>query len=395
MVTFARGFKASGVACGLKKNGRKDLAVVVSDVPCVSAGVYTTNIVKGHSLQLTIERMRTSPVINAVVVNSGCANACVGQRGYDDALSITDYLAKRLDVDKETVLIGSTGVIGIPLNVDLIRKGIDKAVDGLSYAGGNDAMEAIMTTDTVPKLYEKEIVIGGKTVRIGGMAKGSGMIHPNMATMISIITTDVNISKEMLDKALFKVIRKTFNRVSVDGDTSVCDMCLILANKLAGNECIDEEGSEYILFEQALYEVCLNLAKAIAKDGEGATKLVEIEVVNAKSENDADLISTAIAKSPLCKTAFFGEDANWGRIITAAGYSKAYFDPDRIDIYIGELQVCRDGVALDFDEEVALGILKQSEFKILVDLKLGDEKSIMWTCDFSYDYVKINGSYRS
>ncbi|HHT93028.1 MAG TPA: bifunctional glutamate N-acetyltransferase/amino-acid acetyltransferase ArgJ [Clostridiaceae bacterium] len=395
MVTFARGFKASGVACGLKKNGRKDLAVVISDSPCVCAGVYTTNIVKGHSLQLTMERMETSPYVNAVVVNSGCANACVGQRGYDDAQLITEYLAQKLNVDKETVLIGSTGVIGVPLNVELIRKGIDKAFDELSYIGGHDAMEAIMTTDTVPKLYEKETVIGGKTVRIGGMAKGSGMIHPNMATMISIITTDANISKKMLDKALSNVVNKTFNRVSVDGDTSVCDMCLVMASQMAGNECIEEDGSEYILFEQALYEVCLNLAKAIAKDGEGATKLVEIEVVNAKSKEDADLITSAIAKSPLCKTAFFGEDANWGRIITAAGYSKAYFEPNRIDIYIGGLAVCKNGVALEFDEDIAIGILKQDEFKILVDLNLGSEKSIMWTCDFSYDYVKINGSYRS
>lgn len=395
MVTYAKGFKASGVACGLKKNGRKDLAVVVSDCPAVCAGVYTRNKVKGHSLQLTIERMKDKPLVNAVVINSGCANACVGQLGFEDAVEITGYLAEKLNVDKDSVLIGSTGVIGVRLKKDRILSGIDEAVSQLSYDGGHDAEAAIMTTDTVPKEYCKEIHIAGKPVRIGGMAKGSGMIHPNMGTMISVITTDADISQDLLDSLLKKVTENTFNKVSVDGDTSVCDMLIVMASKMAGNPCIDKEDSEYIIFEEAFYEVCENLAKMLAKDGEGATKLLEIEVVNGASKDDTDKIAVAIAKSPLCKTAFFGEDANWGRIITAAGYSGAEFDPGMTDIYIGELLVCKSGCAVDFDEDIALEILKKNEVKVLINLNSGNAGSKMWTCDFSYDYVKINGSYRS
>ncbi|MEG6614075.1 bifunctional glutamate N-acetyltransferase/amino-acid acetyltransferase ArgJ [Pseudoclostridium thermosuccinogenes] len=393
-VTAPKGFLAAGVACGLKKDGKKDLAIVYSEDPAAAAGVFTTNIVKGHSLQVTMEHIKNG-YAQAIVINSGNANACVGEQGMKDAREMAELTAQLLDCPPEDVLVGSTGVIGSRLNMPLIRSGIRTAVASLSAEGGRDAQEAIMTTDLVAKEIAVELEIQDETVRIGAMAKGSGMIHPNMATMIGVITTDANISKSLLDKALRETVMHTFNRVSVDGDTSVCDMVIILANGQANNAGIVREGMEYEKFRDALDQVCTHLARMIARDGEGATKLVEIVAQGAINAEDAYKVVSAIAKSPLVKTAIFGEDANWGRIITAAGYSGASFDPNLVDIFIGDLMVCQNGTALNFDENAAKKILQRKEVKITINLKRGTFSDRMWTCDFSYDYVKINGSYRS
>jgi len=393
-ITAPKGFLAAGVACGLKKNGKKDLALISSTCPAAVAGVFTTNVVKGHSLQVTMEHIKNG-YANAIVINSGNANACVGEQGYKDAKEIASITANLLECKSENVLVGSTGVIGIQLDMTAIRSGIKNAVKNLNSNGSSDAVTAIMTTDTKPKEIAVETEIQGKNIRIGGIAKGSGMIHPNMATMIGIITTDAKISPNLLDKAVKEVIKKTFNRVSVDGDTSVCDMVIIFANGQKGNPGLVDEDYEYHKFKDALLYVCTYLAKNIAADGEGATKLVEIKVNGASCEDDALKIANAIATPPLVKTAIFGEDANWGRIITAAGYSGANFDPNLVDIYIGNLLVCKNGTAVSFSEEKAKEILSQNEISIIIDLNSGTHSDRMWTCDFSYDYVKINGSYRS
>jgi len=393
-VTAPEGFFAAGIACGIKKNGKKDLAIVCSEDVAAAAGVFTTNIVKGHSLQVTMEHIK-SGYATAIVINSGNANACVGEQGYRDAKEIAELTAKYLECEPENILVGSTGVIGVPLNMDLIRPAIEELVSNMSPDGGHDAQEAIMTTDTIPKEIAVEFEIQGKPVVIGAMAKGSGMIHPQMATMIGIITTDANISRGLLDKALREVVKHTFNRVSVDGDTSVCDMVVIMANGMSDNPPIINEGEDYNSFKSALNLVCTELAKLIAKDGEGATKLIEVNVEGAVTEEDAYKVVSAIAKSPLVKTAIFGEDANWGRIITAAGYSGASFNPEKVDIYLGNLMVCKNGCAVAFDENEAKKILSEKEIVISLKLKQGVYSDRMWTCDFSYDYVKINGSYRT
>ncbi|MCR4435485.1 MAG: bifunctional glutamate N-acetyltransferase/amino-acid acetyltransferase ArgJ [Clostridiales bacterium] len=393
-VTTPEGFFAAGVACKLKKDGKKDLAILCSDSIAAAAGVFTTNVVKGHSLQVTMENIKHG-YAQAVVINSGNANACVGEIGYRDAKEIAVLTSQLLKCEPEDILIGSTGVIGIPLNMPSIREGIRNAVDNLSPDGGHDAAEAIMTTDLVSKEIAVELEIQGEKVYIGGMAKGSGMIHPNLATMIAVLTTDINISKSLLDKALKEIVKYTFNRVSVDGDTSVCDMVIILANGEANNAGILQETEEYDKFKKALEFVCMYLAKKIAQDGEGATKLIEVVAEGAATEEDAYKVVSSIARSPLVKTAFFGEDANWGRIITAVGYSGAEFDPNLVDIHIGDLMVCRNGNAVNFDEDKAKEILKKREVKVHVNLKKGNCRDRIWTCDFSYDYVKINGSYRS
>ncbi len=333
-----------------------------------------------------------------VVINSGNANACLGQQGDTDANQMALEAAETLGCSAEEILTGSTGVIGQRLPMDKIRSGIRQAASHLnaSVQAGHQAELAIMTTDTQPKEFSVSVDLGGKPVVIAGMAKGSGMIHPNMATMISVITTDCNIKQSLLQKALSDVTDKTYNRVSVDGDTSVCDMVVALANGLAGNTLIaSEESAEYRLFVQALEAGCTKLARAIAKDGEGATKLVEINLRHAASPEDALLVLHAVAKSPLVKTALFGEDANWGRILTAVGYSGANLDPNWCNIFIGDLQVCAHGAALPFDEVAAKAILSRDEIVIAIDLNGGDVSDRIWTCDFSYEYVKINGSYRS
>lgn len=393
-VTAPEGFFATGVSCGLKKDGKKDLAIVCSEDSAAAAGVFTTNKVKGHSLQLTMEHIK-SGYANAIVINSGNANACVGEQGHADALEMATITSGLLECSPQDVLVGSTGVIGKPLNMEAIRPGLEALVSGMDPDGGHDALEAIMTTDTMFKEVAVELELQEAKVVIGAMAKGSGMIHPNMATMIGVITTDANISRKLLDKALKEVVKTTFNRVTVDGDMSVCDMVVILANGMADNAGIINESEDYEQFRDALEYVCNYLARLIAKDGEGATKLIDVVVEGAGSPDDAYKAAVAIAKSPLVKTMIFGEDANWGRIFTAAGYSGAEFDPAYTDIYIGELLVCKNGCAADFNEEAAKELLKKTEIKLLVKLNKGVYKDHVWTCDFSYDYVKINGSYRT
>ncbi|MGI6084831.1 MAG: bifunctional glutamate N-acetyltransferase/amino-acid acetyltransferase ArgJ [Acetivibrionales bacterium] len=393
-ITAPKGFLASGVACGLKKNGNKDLAMIISENDAIATGIFTTNVVKGHSLIWTRDKIK-SGYVRAMVINSGCANACLGSRGDNDAAKMALFASSLINCEPGQVLLGSTGVIGFPLEMDRVQQGIKDAFASLSDQGGDLAAEAIMTTDTFPKEASKTFDIDGKAVTIGGMAKGSGMIHPNMATMISLITTDANISREMLDKALRDAADKSFNRISVDGDTSVCDQLVIMANGQAGNTPIDSESPYYELFASALLEVSIKLSKMLARDGEGATKLIEIRAEHCKDKESAHLILNAVAKSPLVKTAFFGEDANWGRIFTAAGYSGVHFDPDLVDIFIGGLLVCKNGIGQRFDEKQASDILKEDEIIVTLDFKNGQVNDRIWTCDFSYDYVKINGSYRS
>lgn len=393
-LNLPKGFKASGIACGIKKDGKKDLALIVSEPESVAAGVFTKNLVKGHSLKWTMNRIKNGK-IRAVVINSGNANACIGARGDSDAEKIACITAELAGCSKEQVLLGSTGVIGFPLPVEKIEAGLHEAFAQLRPEGLRDAARAIMTTDTYPKEVSSEIILSGKEATIYGMAKGSGMIHPNMATLIGVFLTDACISGEMLQKALAETVSKSFNRISVDGDTSVCDMVVILADGEAGNEKITAENEDFKAFVSAFEKAAVTLSKMLVKDGEGATKLIEINVKNAPDTETAHKIADAIAKSPLVKTAMFGEDANWGRILTAAGYSGADFNPDLVDIFLGDLPVCHNGTGLDFDENRAVQILKQDEIKITLDLKSGNFEDTMWTCDFSYDYVKINGSYRT
>jgi len=393
-ITSPKGYKAAGVASGIKKDGSLDLALLASDKTVLVSGMYTTNLIKGHSLKLTIENAKNGQA-KAVVINSGNANACVGVQGDNDAAEIANYTAKLLNCEPSEILVGSTGVIGVPLNMPKILFGIELAKNALSTDGGHAAQRAIMTTD----LHDKEIAVSfeiqGKEVRIGAMAKGSGMIHPNMATMICVISTDANISKDLLDNALKDSVKKSFNRISVDGDTSECDMILIFANGESKNSGIIAADAEYENFCMALDFVCTSLSKLIVKDGEGATKFIEINVVGADSAEDAYKAACSVAKSPLVKTAFFGEDANWGRIITAVGYSGAKFDSELIDIYLCGILVCKNGSFEVFSEEDMKKLLQKNEITIKIDLKNGTFNDKMWTCDFSYDYIKINGSYRS
>ena len=391
-VTFAKGFRAAGVACGIKKNGNKDLALIVADDIAAVAGVFTQNIVKGHSLALSMEHVKGGRA-KAVVINSGNANACLAERGRNDALMMAHITAEKCGAKEEEVMTASTGVIGVPLDMQKIENGINQAYDALSFMG-TDAVEAIMTTDTYPKTAEISVEINGESTRIGGMAKGSGMIHPNMATMIGVITTDAKMSASTLQNALNAAVAQSFNRISVDGDTSVCDKVLLMASGVVG-EPIDDNTSAYDAFVAGLLEVSQKLAKMLAADGEGATKLLTIKAEHVRSENDAKKITEAIAKSPLCKTAAFGRDANWGRLLTAAGYSGGLFDPEKVDIYIGDVLVCKDGGGLSFDEEAALKVLSEDEVIYRLDFKDGEAEDTMWTCDLTYDYVKINGEYRT
>jgi len=392
-IRLPKGFKSAGVACGIKKDGKKDLALIISEPASEAAGVFTKNIVKGHSLKYTMKNIQNN--IKAIAINSGNANACIGARGDADAERFACAVAKLAGCGKEQVLIGSTGVIGFPLPIEKIESGLDEACMQLCTDNSLNAACAIMTTDTFPKEVCIEMNLSGKKATLYGMAKGSGMIHPNMATMIGVLLTDASISKELLQKALSVIVNKSFNRISVDGDTSVCDMVIVLANGKAANEKITRENDDYKTFAEALEKAAVTLSKMLVRDGEGATKLIEIHVKNAPDGETAHKITNSIAKSPLVKTAMFGQDANWGRILTAAGYSGASFNPDLVDILIGDLLVCSNGTGLDFNEERALEILKQNEIIITVDLKNGTSEDVMWTCDFSYDYVKINGSYRT
>lgn len=393
-VTSPRGFTAAAVAAKIKYTGRTDLAVVYSKVPAQAAAVYTLNRFKAAPLQVT-EQNISNGIAQAIVVNSGIANAGMGAEGMRLAREMSDCAAEALNIAKDDVIIASTGVIGMPLPMDKVKNGIQKVSKALYADGGHDAAKAIMTTDTVCKEMAVQLRIDGKVVTIGAMAKGSGMIHPNMATMLGFITTDVNIDNKALQAAFKANIDDSFNMVSVDGDTSTNDMVAILANGQAGNTLLTEESPDFPAFKEALREICIAMAQKIAGDGEGATKLIECTVTGAATKEDARLAAKAIIASSLVKTAIYGNDANWGRIACAAGYSGAQFNPDKVNIFIGDVQVAQNGMGLEFDEAKATETLKQKKVNILVKFNIGNEEATAWGCDLTYDYVSINADYRS
>ncbi len=399
-VTAPRGFLAAGAAAGIKKN-QKDMAMIYSRKPCRAAGTFTKNLVKAAPVKWDQEVVYEGGTVQAVVVNSGVANACTGKEGYDCCLETARKAALELNLTYDQVLVASTGVIGAQIPVEKIKKGIEMMVPLLSESreAGEMAAEAIMTTDTVKKEIAVSFELGGKTVTLGGMCKGSGMIHPNMCTMLSFLTTDACISKEMLQKALSASVEDTYNMVSVDGDTSTNDTVLLLANGMAENPEITEEGEEYRAFLQALNQVNTYLAKQIAGDGEGATALFEVKVIGAAEKEQAVTLSKSIITSNLTKAAIFGHDANWGRILCAMGYSGAGFDPDKVDLYFesaaGRLKIIENGVSTGYSEEEATRILSEKEVTAVADLKMGEASATAWGCDLTYDYVKINADYRS
>ncbi len=397
-VCAAKGFTANGVHCGIRKNhSKKDLSLIFSAVPASAAAVYTTNLVKGAPLRVT-KRHLENGVAQAIICNSGNANTC-NANGVEIAEGMSQLTGKLLNIQPEDVVVASTGVIGQPMTLDPIAAGLPELVKGLSDKGGLDAARGIMTTDTVEKEVAVEFTVGGKTCRMGGIAKGSGMIHPNMATMLVFITTDVSISPAMLQKALSGDIQNTFNMISIDGDTSTNDMVVALANGMAGNARITQEGTDFTSFMQALNSVTVALCRKIAGDGEGATKLLECKVTGASDQETAKTVAKSVICSSLLKAAMFGADANWGRVLCAIGYSGAQVDVNKIDVSFksaaGEILVCRDGAGVDFSEEKAKRILLEKEIEILVELNSGDAFATAWGCDLTYDYVKINGDYRT
>ncbi|MCX7026127.1 MAG: bifunctional glutamate N-acetyltransferase/amino-acid acetyltransferase ArgJ [Spirochaetes bacterium] len=398
-VTAPKGFTASGIHVGIRKNReKKDLALIWSAKPCSAAAVYTTNIVIGQPLIVTKEHLADG-MAQAIIVNSGNANTCTGEQGIAAARRMAALVAEKLPVSPKDVVVASTGVIGQQLDVSVIEAGMDALVAGLSKTGNIDAREAIMTTDTVKKEVTIQFEIDGAIITIGAMAKGSGMIHPNMATMLSFITTDCAISSAMLQKALDESVKRTYNRVSVDGDTSTNDMVVILANGEAGNKIISEDGPAYREFYDALNWLDTQLARMIAKDGEGATKLIECTVEGAADEDKAEQLAKGVICSSLVKTAFFGADANWGRILCALGYTRKDFDPNKVDVAFesasGYIDVCKNGAPLPFSEEKAKKILSYQEVTVYVGLNEGDAQATAWGCDLSYEYVRINGDYRT
>ncbi len=394
-ITAPKGFLAQGVEAEIKYKNKKDLAVIYSEVPCNAAGVFTTNVVRAACVDWNQTALGEGQA-QAIVANSGNANACTGHQGEADTAQIAFTVAKALGLEATDVLVASTGVIGVPLPMDRIHRGIETALGKLNAWGGENAAQAIMTTDLVSKELAVEIELGGKKAIIGSIAKGSGMIHPNMATMLGFIATDAAISSACLKEALTKATYKSFNMISVDGDTSTNDMVLIMANGLAGNEEIADGGSpDFQVFSAALEFICIELAKKIARDGEGATSMMEVQVINAESELQARTIARSVTTSSLVKTALFGEDANWGRILAAAGYSGAAFNPATVDIYLGKVQVAAGGMGLSFDEEAAKSELQQEQIIITLDLKSGKNKATAWGCDLGFDYIKINADYRT
>ena len=397
-VCAAQGFTANGIHCGIRKNRTKrDLALIVSEKRAAAAAVYTTNLVKGAPLTVT-KRNISDGYASAVICNSGNANTCNAD-GEQIANETCALAAKALGIDRSDVVVASTGVIGQPLDITPIANGINELVSGLSHEGSDLAAEGIMTTDTVKKSVAVEFEVGGRTCRIGGIAKGSGMIHPNMATMLVFITTDCAISPEMLGKALSTDIADTFNMVSVDGDTSTNDMVTVLANGMAGNEEITEENGDFAIFMKALNTVTVHLCRMIAGDGEGATKLLECNVCGAKDEKNAKTVAKSVICSSLLKAAMFGADANWGRVLCAIGYSKAEVDVTKVGVSFtstkGSIEVCKNGAGVDFSEEIAKEILLEREIDINITLGDGSARATAWGCDLTYDYVKINGDYRT
>ncbi len=400
-VTAAKGFEAAAAAAEIKYKGRTDMALIYSEKPCKTAGTFTTNVVKAAPVKWDRAVVESKVKSQAVIVNSGIANACTGEEGIGYCRETAEEAAKILGVDAEGVLVGSTGVIGMQLPIDRIKAGIAKLAEakGSAISNGTEAAKAIMTTDTEKKEAAVTIEIGGKTVTIGGMAKGSGMIHPDMCTMLSFITTDAKISKKALQKALSADIRDTYNMISVDGDTSTNDTVLLLANGMAGNEKIKADTPEYDLFLEALHYVNETLAKKIAGDGEGATALFEAKIIGASTKEQAKTLAKSIVCSNLTKAAIAGHDANWGRILCAMGYSGADFDPEKVDLYFeskaGKLKIIENGVALDYSEEKATEILSQPEITATADIKEGGAEAAAWGCDLTHGYIDINADYRS
>ncbi len=400
-VTAAAGFKAASTAAGIKYKNRKDMALIYSEKPCRAAGTYTTNLVKAAPVKWDKEMVDHAPFIQAIVVNAGIANACTGKEGDTYCEETAKAAAKCLSIPSDSVLVASTGVIGMQLPMDRIKAGIEAMAPVLdeSLESGTDAATAIMTTDTVKKEVAVQFTAGGKTITVGGMCKGSGMIHPNMCTMLSFITTDLAISKELLQEALSEDVRDTYNMISVDGDTSTNDTVLLLANGLAENPEITEKNEDYQSFLEALHYVNEYLAKKMAGDGEGCTALFEVKIIGAETKEQAVTLSKSVITSSLTKAAIFGHDANWGRILCAMGYSGAQFDPEQVDLYFesaaGKLKIIENGVALPYSEEEATKILSEPEVTATADIKMGEATATAWGCDLTFDYVKINADYRS
>jgi glutamate N-acetyltransferase/amino-acid N-acetyltransferase len=393
-----KGYKFAGVSCGIKKSGREDLALIYSEVPAAAAGVFTTNKSKAAPVLVDLENIK-SAVTRAVVINSGNANACTGKKGMDNAWEMVELTADLLKVNKSEVLVSSTGVIGVQLPMEKVRTGIEKAVESLAADGGDAAARGIMTTDTREKKVTVKVDLSSGEVTVGAIAKGSGMIHPNMATMLCFMLTDAAVEKHLLQEILEEAANDTFNMISVDGDTSTNDTVIALANGTAGNEKITERDGDYDKLSAAFKAAAEAMAVDIVRDGEGATKFLKACVINAPTKRDARTGAKAIVSSSLVKAAFFGEDANWGRVLCALGYSGADFDPASVDMYFssrkGAIKLVEKGEGLVFDEAKAAAILGETDIKILVDLNCGKFSATAWGCDLSYDYVKINGSYRT
>ena len=400
-VTAAKGFQAASTAAGIKYQGRTDMAMVYSEKPCVAAGTFTTNIVKAAPVKWDYNVVHNSPYAQAVVINSGVANACTGEEGYGYCMDMAEAVGNEMQLPKDAVLVASTGVIGRQLPMDIIKEGIKKLPKGLKpdEEAATLAAEAIMTTDTKSKQVAVNFEIDGKVVTVGGMCKGSGMIHPNMATMLCFITTDCMIKKDLLQKALSEIVNDTFNMISVDGDTSTNDSVLLLANGMAENKIIDTEDENYKKFYEALYYIMEELSKKIAGDGEGCTCLFEVRVLNALTKEDAKTMAKSVVCSSLTKAAIYGHDANWGRILCAMGYSGADFDPELVDIYFesacGRLQIVKDGRADDYSEEEATKILSEEHVIAICDCKQGTFNATAYGCDLTHEYVNINADYRS
>lgn len=398
-VTAAKGFKAWGVHCGVKTHNtdKKDLAMILSERECNAAATYTMNRVKAAPLYVTMDHLEDGTAWG-ILANSGNANACCPM-SHENAELMCQYAAAATGRSARDFVVASTGVIGQTINIAAIEKGVPQVAAGLSEDGSDAAAHAIMTTDTAKKEIAVAITLGGKTVTIGAIAKGSGMIHPNMGTMLAFITTDCAITREMLTEALHETVPKTFNRVTVDGDTSTNDMCVVFANGMAENDLIEWKDDSYIVFQKALHQICEFLARAIAGDGEGASRLITCTVHDARSEESAERLAKAVVGSPLVKAAMFGTDANWGRVLCAMGYSKAPFRPEYVDVKfasaVGEVLVCQRGMGLDFDEASAKSILSQDEVVIDISIHEGGHTATCWGCDLTYDYVKINGDYRT
>lgn len=393
-VTFAKGFTAAGVKAGIKKSGNLDVAVIYTKTQAVVAGTFTQNKVAAAPVYVSKEVVATGTA-HAIVANAGCANACTGQQGLDDAHKMAQIAADELGVNADDVIVGSTGVIGVSLPMDKLEAGIKDAVANLSADGSGNAGRAIITTDTHSKSVTCEFELSGKTVRMGAIAKGSGMIRPNMATMLCYITTDIAIDQALLQKAVSGCVEKSFNMISVDGDMSTNDMVIVLANGEANNAKITEENADYQIFFDKLMMLCTELAKQIAADGEGASKFLTINVKGAKSFADAKTVGMAIANSPLVKTAFFGEDPNWGRVICAVGYSGANMVPEKTVVKFGGITIFANGTGATYDEKALAHVMKEKDIVIDIELNMGQEDATVWSCDLSYEYVKINGEYHT